>query len=392
MDAYTLHIATAFASAMMTISLLGLFIASPREYSLLDWSFAGLCFLATNGLTVLVFHSEQPIWVAPVLTNAFYFAGHCALLVGVRRYFGLKTHWQLGVGLALVIAAVHLLPWVQASVANRLLLFFPLLMLINSLTISVLWRYGGRELRLACMPLLVLELLFLLQLLLRTLILGTTSDMNLTYAGSQFFQTSGTLAIFVFLSLGTMACAMMVIRRQELELRQLTTTDPLTGWFNRRALNDIAVREFERSARTSSELGLLVLDIDHFKKINDTYGHVDGDAALKHVTNTCALLLRGYDYLFRFGGEEFVILLPGSDHECTRKLANRLRLKIQSEPVTLGQDRVALTISIGVAQRRERDQSWLQILERADSALYHAKQSGRDRVAFHNGLELSQVS
>lgn len=391
MDAYTLHIATAFASAMMTISMLGLFIASPREYSLLDWSFAGMCFFSGNILTVLVFHYPLPFWVVPVVVNVCYFAGHSALLMGVRRYFGLKTYWSLALAVVVFVASLHLLPWLQESVNNRQMLLLPMLMVLNLATVSTLWRHAPGELKLACLPLMLLELAFFLQLLLRTAILHLDADLNLTMTGSQFFQTSGTLAIFVLLSLGTMACALMVIRRQELELRELTIKDPLTGWFNRRALNEIAVREFERSARTSSELGLLVLDIDHFKKINDTHGHVYGDAALKHVTQTCERLLRGYDYLFRFGGEEFVILLPGSGHDCTRKLASRLRQKIQGEPLTLSDTEVLLTVSIGVAQRRERDQTWLQLMERADAALYHAKQSGRDRVAFHNGMELSQV-
>lgn len=389
MDAYTLHIVTAFASGMMTVTLLGLFIASPREYSLLDWSLAGILFLVSNGLAVLVFHNTMPYWIAPVLLNSCYTAGHCAILFGVRRYFGLKTHWRWGLVFILFTAVLQFHPWMAESPANRVLLFFPLLMLINCITLYVLWRHSDREIWFACLPLILLELLFMLQLLLRTFILIVEPDLDLTYIGSQFFQTSGTLAVFVFLSLGTMACAMMIARRQELELRKLTTTDPLTGWFNRRALGEIAEREFARSARTSTPLSLLMLDIDHFKKINDTHGHSCGDAAIRHVTQTCEVLLRDYDYLFRYGGEEFVILLPGSDWDNTRRLAERLRLKIQNSGLKFGSESIGFTVSIGFTHQQAQDSDWSQMLDRADAALYHAKQSGRDRVSCHNGLELS---
>jgi diguanylate cyclase (GGDEF)-like protein len=213
----------------------------------------------------------------------------------------------------------------------------------------------------------------------------------LTYAGSQYLQTSGTLAIFVFLSLGTMACALMVFRRQELVLRQLTTRDPLTGWLNRRALQDIASLEFERSVRTDASLIVLMLDIDHFKQVNDTYGHVCGDEVLKHVTRLSAEVMRGYDYLFRFGGEEFIVLLPGIEDIAVKNLANRLRLKIQSCPLIFEAEEIPITVSIGLTALQSQDADWRQLLKRADAALYYAKQAGRNSVGYHNGTHLAVI-
>ncbi|MBT1444200.1 GGDEF domain-containing protein [Shewanella sp. JM162201] len=396
MDAYTLHIATAFASVMMTISMLGLFIASPREYSLLNWSLAGMLFMATTGLSLATYHFDLPFWIAPAAANLCYLAGHGAMLMGVRRYFGLKTYWQLYLLFIPMLALLQTLPWMQASVTNRLLVFFPLLIVLSLVIAWQLWRHtsagNAPELRLACLPLMLLELVFASQLALRTYIMATSEvELHLTEGGNQLLQTAGTLAVFVFASWGTIACALMVVRRQELSLQHLTTRDPLTGWFNRRVLSDIAAREFERSHRTSSALSLLIIDIDHFKKINDQYGHAVGDAALKHVTRICEQQLRGYDYLFRFGGEEFVILLPQSDELSSSHLSNRLRWKVQNSVLNHAQHEVRCTVSIGFAQRREQDESWSQIFERADAALYHAKETGRDRVAYHNGFELSAV-
>ncbi|WP_372872965.1 GGDEF domain-containing protein [Shewanella sp.] len=388
MDAYTLHIATALSSAIMTFSLLGLYVVSPREYSLLHWSFAGMCFFATNLFAVVSFHFAMPFWILPGLANVLYFGGHFAFLTGVRRYFGLKTPWQLGLGLLILIAVLHVFPYLQASVNNRMLALLPLLMTLNLYTLMLLMQHGRGELRLACLPLILLEFFFFLQLAVRTLIVGLGGDLNLTLAGNEFYQTFGTLAILLFLSLGTMACALMVFRRQELALRLLTTTDPLTGWLNRRALNDIAAREFERSVRTEAPLGVLVLDVDHFKKINDTYGHACGDKALKHVSATCEQLLRGYDYRFRYGGEEFVILLPGCSMKATQALASRLQLKLKQSIVVLDGDSLRVTVSIGLAQRDETDQAWMHVFERADAAMYHAKQNGRDMVACHDGEQV----
>jgi diguanylate cyclase (GGDEF)-like protein len=391
MDAYTLHIATAFVSLMMTISLLGLYIASPREHCLFDWSIAGMLFLAVNGMSVLVFHHTLPFWVAPMLLNACYLTGHAVILVGVRRYLGMPPHWKLVPVFALVVFSLHMLPWVQAAVSNRILILFPIIMVINGLTATVLWRKTPVEFKLACLPLIVIELLFLLQQFLRTMMVILEPDIPLTYAGDQFLQTSGTLAIFVFLSLGTMACALMVFRRQEVVLRQLTTTDPLTGWLNRRALEEIAMREFERSVRTATPMNLLMLDIDHFKKINDTHGHICGDAVIRHITGLSAEVLRGYDYLFRYGGEEFVVLLPEIEDIALQNLANRLRLKIQGSALIFEGKEVPITVSIGFSTLQTDDADWCQLLKRADAALYHAKQDGRDRVGYYKGTALAVI-
>jgi diguanylate cyclase (GGDEF)-like protein len=391
MDAYTLHIATAFTSLLMTVSMLGLYVASPREHCLFDWAVAGMLFLAASVMSVLVFHYSLPFLIAPVLLNVCYLTGHAVILVGVRRYLGLSPHWKLVPILAFLVACLHLLPWIQALVVNRILVFFPIIMVINGLTVAILWRKVPGHLRLACMPLMLLELLFIAQMLLRTLIVVAQPNTPLTYAGSQYVQTSGTLAIFVFLSLGTMACALMVFRRQELALRQLTTKDPLTGWLNRRALQNIASLEFERSIRTDSSLIVLMLDIDYFKQVNDTYGHVCGDEALKHVTRLSAEVMRGYDYLFRYGGEEFIVLLPDVEDIEVKNLANRVRLKIQSCPLKFEAEEVSITVSIGLTALQRHDADWRQLLKRADAALYYAKEAGRNRVGYHNGANLAII-
>jgi diguanylate cyclase (GGDEF)-like protein len=184
-------------------------------------------------------------------------------------------------------------------------------------------------------------------------------------------------------------CALIVTHQQTLALRRASLTDVLTGWLNRRALHDIAMREFRRSRRTRAAMYFITFDIDHFKSINDRFGHGVGDAAICHVTALAARVLRGYDALFRIGGEEFAVLVSGEDPACACRIAERVREVVGAAPLTVGGTVVTMTVSVGVAALEERDQKWEDILHRADEALYHAKQHGRNRVSVH-GRDLAQ--
>jgi diguanylate cyclase (GGDEF)-like protein len=159
------------------------------------------------------------------------------------------------------------------------------------------------------------------------------------------------------------------LRRDHRRLEQLATTDPLTGVANRRALDDWLPREVARASRTGAPLGLVLLDLDHFKAYNDTHGHTGGDALLRVVAGSWARALRQTDLLARFGGEEFVAVLPGADGPGAALTADRLRAAMPP----------GATCSAGVAAWRPGDDGHA-LLRRADEALYRAKAAGRDRV------------
>ncbi|WP_173977706.1 diguanylate cyclase [Magnetospirillum sp. UT-4] len=166
----------------------------------------------------------------------------------------------------------------------------------------------------------------------------------------------------------------------ERELRRLATTDPLTGAFNRRHFMAAANAELERAGRYGGEVSILMLDIDHFKAINDRFGHAAGDAALKALVAGCRDWLRDVDVLGRMGGEEFAILLPETAMEAAREVAERLRQRIAELRVASGADTVAFTSSLGVAGARLGETGVEAVLARADEALYRAKSGGRNRV------------
>ncbi|MBB4265959.1 GGDEF domain-containing response regulator [Roseospira visakhapatnamensis] len=174
-------------------------------------------------------------------------------------------------------------------------------------------------------------------------------------------------------------------KAMEEDLKRLATTDPLTGIGNRRTLMDQGDRELRRARRYAGALSMLILDIDHFKRINDGHGHAVGDRALKAVVAVCLHQLREIDILCRYGGEEFVALLPETPFESADRVAERLREAIAriAVPVVEGQPDgavISFTVSIGVAAPRPDDTTLGDVLERADAALYAAKQAGRDRV------------
>lgn len=164
------------------------------------------------------------------------------------------------------------------------------------------------------------------------------------------------------------------------QLTELASHDPITGLLNHRALNEQMAVEIERATRLGQPLGVIFTDIDHFKLVNDTWGHALGDQALQHVARCLRNQVRVADLVARYGGEEFVILLPNQDRASLAHHAERLRAAIAASPLPLAATSIALTASLGVALYPADGASATVILNQADQAMYRAKQQGRNRV------------
>ena len=173
------------------------------------------------------------------------------------------------------------------------------------------------------------------------------------------------------------------LRATNLENRRLAFTDSLTGAYNRRFLMKHLPREYERSRRHQHPLAVLVCDLDHFKLVNDGYGHAAGDLVLQEVTRRMTDALRSSDWVVRAGGEEFVVVLPETDLDGAAVVAEKLRTEVAHLPVSSGQLSVPITISVGyaaVATEEELERfSFDELLRTADSRLYEAKLDGRNR-------------
>ena len=168
----------------------------------------------------------------------------------------------------------------------------------------------------------------------------------------------------------------------ETELEQMATRDPLTGLLNRREMSRVLDEELQRARRYQRPMAVLWVDFDHFKDVNDTYGHAAGDSVLRAISRLLLGSVRSVDSIGRFGGEEFVIVLPEMDLEEAQETAERLRRKVAEEPQPLGNgEAVPLTISVGVAVYPDHGQTASTLCAAADKAMYLAKDRGRNCVA-----------
>jgi len=171
-------------------------------------------------------------------------------------------------------------------------------------------------------------------------------------------------------------------------LREQATHDPLTCLWNRSSIMDILTREMAKAEREASSVGVIMADLDHFKEINDTFGHLAGDAVLREAAKRMQASMRSYDAVGRYGGEEFLIVLPGSTNSTAVHLAERLRSALSREPVRLAESSVAFTISLGVSKSIPGERMSPELVIRAaDEALYRAKDLGRNRVEWAEPVE-----
>lgn len=177
-------------------------------------------------------------------------------------------------------------------------------------------------------------------------------------------------------------CSLLYPLRNALKFQdmvQCARLDPLTGVLNRTSLTSELGRNIKLARRHQAPFSMLVMDLDHFKQINDTLGHAFGDKVLRAFTDRAKSCMRDSDQFFRYGGEEFVALLPNTDQEGALHLAERVRAAVANDPVTYGEQSAAVTLSIGVASLEDAE-SPEAIFERADHALYQAKNEGRNRT------------
>jgi diguanylate cyclase (GGDEF)-like protein len=190
---------------------------------------------------------------------------------------------------------------------------------------------------------------------------------------------------------GQVGLSIANIRLRE-ALRTQSVRDALTGLYNRRYLEEVLDREVRRAARAVQSLGLLMIDLDHFKSFNDTYGHEAGDAVLRETGLFLAKGIRAEDFVCRFGGEEFVVILPTADLEASRVRAERLRTKMRELTILhQGKSLGIVTISVGVAAFPQHGTSPKELMAAADAALYQAKRGGRDQVAVASAKAAEEV-
>ena len=166
------------------------------------------------------------------------------------------------------------------------------------------------------------------------------------------------------------------------QFRDQATRDALTGVWNRRGILEILERDLDGAGHNGRSTGILMLDLDHFKNVNDAHGHLAGDLVLQETARRLCRKLRAFDCLGRYGGEEFLIVVPATNERELCELAERIRASTESEPIPTGPINSRITFSIGAAIAKPGDRSKAEVIAVADEALYEAKKLGRNRIVF----------
>jgi diguanylate cyclase (GGDEF)-like protein len=339
------------------------------------------------GFLAIALRGTIPDLLSILLANVFILGAAELYLEGIRRFRGLSSFMVLNefFMILLIAGVVYFTVW-HDHVGMRVILFSGCAGVIFGLGALVLLRNPPPDQRFSFRltgGLFALFSLLLFTRVLHTVFISGPHDL----LALSFFQTIMLMAALLMGIAWTFGFVMLNSERLEVDLKnaqvklqRLATTDFLTGIANSRSFFETGGREIQRARRYGHPLAVLMFDLDHFKRINDTYGHAAGDRVLLAVTATCRDILRDIDVFGRIGGEEFAMLLPETDLAGGMATAERLRTAIAETSVDAGGVALQVTISIGVAVLLPEDIRVEEPLKRADDAMYEAKRSGRNRV------------
>ena len=381
MHSPTLIILAAVLATLITTVMYAVWYFNKSIPGLRLWMFSFLC-TAVFTISLLV-RERMPEVVAVVLAQGLIATASYLCLLASRRYVGKPLGSRVLAVAAIVVltAASAYFTLLQPSVGARFALM--------SLGSGIFFLLTARTLAVGGMRQVPARYLFAgvagvhgLFLLLRPVLfkVGKATAMGenpvrMLELLSQFVVLESIVAL-VLLAFGALILANEFITT---ELRHLAEVDPLTNVFNRRAFLTLLDKAISHAQRTQTALPVLLIDLDHFKKINDTWGHGAGDEVLRHFVAQAGRCLRKEDVMGRLGGEEFAIFLPNAGGGSAIAVAERLRALVEGQPMATDQRAIALSVSVGVTLSHGGE-SASAALQRADEAMYLAKKRGRNRV------------
>ncbi len=378
MHSPTLLILLAILLGLMALTQVASWFLGRRIPAQIYWG--GAYFSAFLSALNILTRSYQPAIAMILGTQIFQFLIAYLMLQGVRSYMGLKP-WPARYGVLAICALVIVTTFFTLIEPNP-----ALRMIISSLITGTLFGYCTVCIAKGNIRDFPARYIFALSCVIHTIFVvirighlyhsdGQVIDLAQGATIPPFFILESIISIVMM----AFANFMLVNEITTNELRKLAEIDHLTSTFNRRSFLKLLDKAVSAANRKQTALSVLLIDLDHFKQINDTYGHGVGDEVLCHFVAVASSCLRSEDVLGRLGGEEFAALLPGTDMADAQLIAERLRSKVaeQASPSTRGP--IPLTISIGIAQYLSEEEPE-SALHRADQAMYRAKESGRNRV------------
>jgi diguanylate cyclase (GGDEF)-like protein len=377
LDLPTLLIVTVFVTALVGGLLLFAWLQNRRVEALAWWG--GAMMLAALGATMLISRERFGDPIAIELANAVLFLGYGIFLGGMRRFEGRRVSALWLVGGACLWLAAGRVPAFQGSAAAQVIFSSLLSTVFTIASAWELWR-GRREALMSRYPILAVLLLHAaLHLLRAPLTLMAHSGVEHSLLGPAWvmalsFERLLYIIVMAFLLLG------LTKERIEREQRLMARLDPLTGALNRRALFQDGARLLARDRRAGQPSALVLIDLDHFKRINDGFGHSAGDAVLRALCRVAADHFPGQARFARLGGEEFACLLPATTPALARQRAESARAALADMPILANRPQMRVTMSIGIATSEEVGHDLEALLLAADVNLYRAKSNGRNRV------------
>ena len=384
LDPSTVIVTSVMMSGAMSAVLLAAHRSFPIEIKGLGHWAAGLSMLVVAALLFVVRSMNWMPEAIPLLSaNAVLLWGLGLPMIGTQLFYGAKPDWRmfhavwaagmLGIGYFLLI---------QPDFAKRVAFFSFMALVFYANQLELIVRRGTRHFStwLFGALMLIQSLVVLSRGLLALVSGGSGSQIDLLHPGT--FQSIYLAAANFMLLLLSVSFMTVATRRLQTILEKRSTMDPLTQVLNRRGFADVYARERALLRREPGVMAMLSIDIDFFKKINDCHGHVMGDRVLVDVACVIGKALRQTDHVARFGGEEFIVLLPDTGLERARAVAERIQSVLRSPrtEVQASPPLPAYTVSIGIASQLDPNEDLDGLLQRADRALYGAKENGRNRI------------
>ena len=389
---FTIEPQTVFLVATLMILLnggvLGLMhrtLAPDVQPSAFSWRVATL--LQACGCILQAVQAQLPTGFVLPLANACILFGMTGYLRALRQFYGLPDRWSILWPAAIGTLGVFWFAAVQPNLGIRIVFASLALAFVMFACVYTLQRYGERQpmtsQRVQALIFLVIALLMVVRGV-QTLFIPP-SEASLLQTGNSVRALS--LVIMTTLPvIGTTAFLLMCSERIRRQWQQAASTDYLTGLANRRTVAQAGTQAFALARREGGRLSLAVLDVDHFKRINDQHGHDAGDLALKYLAEKLLAACEENDLTGRLGGEEFILLWQGADATRALRSAERLQDALRAQPLRIGDAPIALTVSIGIAVLDDSQADFDELLRQADRALYAAKAEGRDRVMMASAI------
>lgn len=342
-----------------------------------EWASAVLLFFITGPLYAIGDPATESLRIS--IANTVLMSGIYLCYIGTQRFFGVTP--KLARGWTLVTSVNLVLAWfalVDNSYSLRLAITSALQTYLFCMNAWLVYRHGMHT-----FPRIMLTCVLASAAILQIIRYGAslTNPQMVSILDTTTIQVAYVTTYPFIMLLFSISTILLASERLRDELERMSNHDPLTGLLNRRAFEEQTQREWARRTRQPQSLSALAFDLDHFKSVNDTYGHAVGDIVLAHAARVLRDMARETDIVARLGGEEFVTVMPGASEEQALAVAERIRSFLANEPImTPGGQSLRITTSVGLASANSGDVDIHTVLQRADKALYEAKKTGRNRI------------